>query len=241
MSVISLLATDSDTNAGGTNTHGVSFTPAVDDLLVVVVGLSGVAGAFFPTVTCDNGITLTRATPGAVPRIDVWISDQKVSSAVLHTVTVDCTGDATTGQNIDVLAISGMTNLGAAAIRSGQILNQDNGTSGTTPQVVLPSACLTSNPVLFVVRAALTDPFSTPPSGWTELSDNGFDTPSVAMSCNKVDSGFTSNTITAGASVAASYGALAIEFDASAAAVGGDEGLGAGRGVGRGTSRGMAA
>ncbi len=216
MSAITLLATDSDTNSGGTNTRPVSVTPAVDDLLVVVVGSSGVSGSFYPAVTCDNGITFTRVTPGAVPRVDVWISDQKVSSAVLHTVTVDFTGDPTTGQNIDVLAVSGMTRVGAAAIRPGQILNQDNATSGTTPQIVLPAACLTGNSVLFIVRAALADPFSTPPAGWTELSDNGFDTPTVAMACSAINSGFTSNTITAGASVAASYAALAIEFDASA-------------------------
>lgn len=216
MTAIALLTSDSDSNAGGTNTRVVTFTPAVDDLLVVVVGSSGIAGSFYPAVTCDNGVTFTRVTPGAVPRIDVWISNQKVSSAVLHTVTVDYTGDATTGQNIDVLKVTGMTRTGTSAIRPGQILNQDNATSGTTPQVVLPAVCLTGNSALFIVRAATTDPFSTPPAGWTELSDNGFDTPSVAMACSAIDSGFTSDTITAGASVAANYASLAIEFDASA-------------------------
>jgi NADH:ubiquinone oxidoreductase subunit 3 (subunit A) len=38
MTAIALLATDSDTNSGGTNTRVVTFTPAVDDLLVLVVG-----------------------------------------------------------------------------------------------------------------------------------------------------------------------------------------------------------
>lgn len=235
MSAVVLAVADHDTNAASGNTRAVpAFTPAVGDLLVLVLGASGIGGAFFPVITCDNGISFSFVA-GAVPRMDVYIADQLVSAAVAHNITLDYTGDPTTGQNAQVLRVSGMTRTGISAIR--QILNTDNGVSGTAPAVTLAAACLTSNPTIFAARAAIAAPFFSEPASWTELDDNGFTTPTASQAVCSRDSGYTGSSFTAGATVAASWSAIAIEFDSSASVE--DEGSAVAIGVARGVAVGV--
>lgn len=233
MATVALARAFSDTNSGNLEAIPLTaFTPSVGDLLVIAVGSAGTA--VNGVLSSDQGGSFTRLG-NATPRTELYVADQLVASAVSHTLTITHTGDATTGVNVMVFRVTGMTRTGAAAVR--QWLNADNGTSGTAPSVTLASSCLTGNPTLFIAGAAIAAPMLTEPSGWTELMDQGFTTPTVSLHASSRDSGFTGTTITAATTVAATWAALAVELDTSAS-VGTDE-SGVGRGVGRGVSRGI--
>jgi hypothetical protein len=236
MAAVTLGVAFSDSNAGNLEAVPITaFTPAVGDLLVVLVGSASTAVS--GVLTDDQGGTYTRIG-NATPRTELFVADRLVPSSVSTTMTITHTGDATAGVNVVAFRVSGLTRVGAAAVL--QWLNADNGTSGTTPSVTLPAACLTGNPTLFVTGAAIAAPFVTEPSGWTERMDQGFTTPTVSLHASSRDSGFTGTTISAGNTVAAIWAAIAVELDTSAATAT-DESGGVARGVGRGTARGMAA
>jgi len=213
-----------DTTTGSTANQATyasaSFTPTVDDLLVVFVLASATAVATPPLTASANGLTFTlvdlqtSALSATLARY-TYVADQLVpSSPSAMTVTVDFTGDNATGCHIVVMAAIGMSRVGLDAVRQW-VGPDDNHTAGNTPTVTFAAACLTTNPVL-VHAANLTNSSTTvtQPSGWTEFFDGGYATPATGCEVAGIASGFTSATVTAGSTMS---GGLyhAIELDAS--------------------------
>lgn len=196
-----------------------SFTPAAGDLLVVLIVASGTQTN--GTVTASaNGITFTFVNKSiqntSTNECLVFVADQLVpASPAAMTVTFNCPADAGTGAVVMCARVSGMSLAGTAAIR--QSTKQDNQTGGTTPAPVFPASALTGNPTL-VVLGAISTTGTTQPAGWTEQVDTTYATPTIGAGYVSRDSGFTGTTITWG-STATAFGDVAIELDASAAAV----------------------
>jgi hypothetical protein len=208
--------TTRNTTAGA---HAVTVTPAVDDLLIAFVewtdGSAGAAGNV--TVTDDQGGTWTfinRALKvGSTDTMEIWVRDQLATAAVAHVVTQSNPDGSDTGGGITVSRWSGMTKTGAAAVR--QVAKQDNQAAGT-PAPVFPAACLTGNPTAGVIHNLTNPATMTPPTGWTEQADLGYNTPVTGFELVTRDSGFTGTTVTWGSASASTFSSLMIELDASA-------------------------
>lgn len=192
-----------------------ALTPAVNGLLVVVAGQSGIITP--GTVADDRGGTYTfilscvRSASNSYGAI--YVRNQLVTSAVLHTVTLT-TGGADTGGGLNVFEFSGMTRTGSGAVR--QSGKEDNKTTGTPTCVLSVGAALTTNPLLGATVVILNPAAETPPTGWTERQDVGYATPTSGLETATIDSGFTGSSVVWGAASSAAYGAMAIELDASA-------------------------
>lgn len=218
MAAVTLATTLSQT-ANTTSYVSDAFTPNADDLLAIFVGASGTADPGAVTDTQSLGWTKIAVSAGATSadRVYLFISNAKTAAASMR-VTFTCAGDAATGANLCILRISGMTNVGSAAVR--QKKEADNQAAGGTPQVVLDSACLTSNPVIGTVGNGANPAGITEPSGWAEQADVGYGTPARGTEVASIDSGFTSNTVTWGATSATAFSVIAAELDASAPTAG---------------------
>lgn len=210
----------SDTNAAGITTD--SFTPDPFDLLVVIVCginvssntyeqlpvVSSVAGMpgfvqVFPKGVYVNGADVAR----------IWMlvgQALEVPVARTITVTMKTTGTAT-GTFWGVYRVSGMKRTGFGAIR--QAASQDNGTTGNTPTVAFPAACLTGNPVIGLVMNTTNPATVTPPAGFTETIDTGGAAPVVGYEMVSADSGFTGSSLAWGGTSPSNYAALAVELD----------------------------
>jgi hypothetical protein len=202
------------TAAGPTYVSG-SFTPAANELLVALVNATSTQAAATMTDSQSLGFTRidqaswqTNASTGYI-----FIANA-LASASSMTVTFDCGACASTGANITVVGVSGMTATGAAA--SVQTAKQVNQTAGGTPTVVFASSVQTGNPTLGIVSNNSNSSGITQPTGWTELSDTGFITPTTGQEIIARDSGFTGTTITWGSTSPSQFSALAIELSAPA-------------------------
>lgn len=203
-----------------------TFTPALSDLLVVLVATSGsieptAAGA----ITDDRSGTYYKANfatrSGAASSIYAFVRNTLVASAVGHILTFTCTGDAATGCCILVYRVSGMTRAGSSAVRQSAF------TSGIaaagTPAATFGVACLTGNPVIGVVGSAANPTAVTPPASFTEPAtfDTGVGTPAQGIEGCHIDSGFTGTTVTWGSTSSGASGCVVVELDTSLPSVGG--------------------
>lgn len=208
--------TASTTNA--TSYISSSFTPAAGELLVVLV-VATATNAIVSTMTSSQGLSLASVAVGdglptaAVDAGYLFISTA-TASAVAQTVTFDCTGDAATGCVIWVFGATGLTGGGSAA------LVQNTGSAkafiaGATPSTnVWGVATSIDNPTI-LVAANLSNPAAlTPPAGWTEVSDTGYNTPTTGVECVIRNSGYasTASIVWGGTSVTAG-GAWAVELN----------------------------
>lgn len=209
---------------GGTSGSGnrtVTITPAVGDLLVVVVSLSGNTNDA-PTMTDNNGSgTYTRAVGGvawssSANRMAVFVRDALMVNTTSTTIT--CASGSNTAGELVAIAVSGMTRTGSAAIRSSG--SQANQAASTTPAPALNQAALTGN--MTIAGVASGDTTTTPATGWTERQDVSQATPTTACEVCTRDSGFTGTTITFGATQSTVYASFAVELDGSAPAITGD-------------------
>ena len=196
-----------------------SFTPAVGNLLVVLV----TASATVDPGTCTNsaGLSFVRVESAlkanSADSLYAFVSTGLVTSAVAQTCTFSCPNDAATGAIVSVLSISGMTLTGYdAIIRAGV---QNNGAAVSAPACALGHAALTGNPLIGFVGNATSPATMTPPSGWTEDSDaTGFSSPTCGQEVVHINSGFTGSTVTWGGTSATAFGAIVLEFDTSTTA-----------------------
>jgi hypothetical protein len=192
-----------------------AFTPAASDLLIALAWLRGTT-ATGSYASSDAGKTyseVTFAIPGGSQRLFAYGADQ-LADADSQTGTMDVTGDAATGCAQGILRVSGMTKVGAAAIRQFKV---GSDAAGITPELVFDAACLTGNPIIFAVGVQENVTVAEP-SGWTKRIDIGFATPDSRLIVSTLDSGFTGTTVTAGGTTGTAWYAVAIELDASGAA-----------------------
>lgn len=219
MATVSFQNNDVDTS-NTTSYAGTAFTPAADDL---IVNLVATAGSVEPTAagacTDDQGGTYTLVNfalrSGSASSVYIFFRNQSVASAVAHTITFTCTGDAATGCCQTVLTVAGMSRYGSSAAK--QSAKTDNTGAGGTPAATFGAACDTSNPTIGVVGSSTNPVTVTEPSGWTERSDTGVGTPAQGIETVSRDSGFTGTTITWGSTTAGASGTVIVELDTSAA------------------------
>lgn len=219
------VATASTSNA--TSYTSGSFTPSAGEILVVWVVATGcVLFAQYPRLTSSVSLSFTRVAMRATKNSSAdslycFISDQFTTN-VSQTVTFTCTGTTASGAIIAVESVAGMLRTGCSgAVRqvsgTDQAAKQDNGAASGTPAVTFANNCLTGNAVQCAVANATSPATMTPPTSFTELWDStGYSTPTTGMETAKIDSGFTSTTVTWGGTSASAFCAMAIELDASA-------------------------
>lgn len=211
-------AATANTN-NGTSYPLNAFTPAVGETLFVFVGTStSIEPTAAGALTDDQGGTYHLAAfalrGGSSASLYIFVREQSVASAVAHTPTFTCAGDAAQG----IVALPwgiNITKVGSAAVR--QTGKQDNQGSGGTPAPAFPAAALTTNPTLGFVTNTTNPAGLTPPTNWTEPAgfDTGYATPNGGgESCHR-DSGFTGTVITWGSTSASAFGSLIVEADAS--------------------------
>lgn len=218
MATIAKLGTEVINTTGGTSTTQTS-TPAVNDLIAVVVFASAAANKV-ASVT-DNNSSGTYTKVGEVDlstthTVGIFVRDALIASASSTIFTANYTGTAT-GGGLCPFSISGMSKTGATAIRQS---NTATGLAGTTPTVVLGAAALTSNPLLGAGGRVSNPPAWTARSSpaYTEAFDVGYNSPSSGVEAMFISSGETASSIAWGATTPGDWHAIVAEFDSSAAA-----------------------
>jgi hypothetical protein len=201
-------------SSSGTGNRTAAITPAVGDLLVVYCFVSTNTNEA-PTCSDNNGggtydlIDVANVVIASVNhRLAVFVRTALMANTTSTTVTV-ATGSNTSGA-VHVIAEAGMSKVGAAAVRSKGL--QNNQAAGTAAPA-LNQAALTTNPTIVAQGSA--DTTTTAPTDWTEAQDTNFSATVIALETATRDSGFTGTTITFGAASSTTFCAHALELDAS--------------------------
>lgn len=211
--VVTLLGTQTFNTTSGT--HTVVATPAVNDLIVIVTASTGNTSATAPTDNNSDGLgtyTLidTAVKVTSADTMMMWVRNSLVGSASSTTFTH--APGASSGGGLGIFKITGMSNVGSAAIR--QSAHKNNQGSATTPTPVMGLAVLTTNPVIGAVfnatNAATLTPRGTP--AYTERFDVGYATPTTGIETMSIDSGETGTSIAWGGTSASAHCEIAVEL-----------------------------
>jgi hypothetical protein len=208
---VSLLGTPTFTTASGTKT--VTATPVVGDLVVIITAHSGNTSAAAPTDSQTGGTyTLVNSAVKAASAdtMRVWVRDNLITSAT-STVFTHAPG-ASTGGGLVVIDLQGMDKAGSSAIVKSAI--QSNIASGT-PAPVFASAVDTQNAVIGAVFNASNPAALTPRTNFTELFDNGYNTPATGLEVISRNSGETGTTMTWGSTSPSAFASVVVELEAS--------------------------
>lgn len=217
MATVTHEITTTDTTNGGPYASG-SFSPAVDDLIVVMVHFSGSTDTSQTCSASANGVTTFTRVTSCLTNVGlfcaaIFVADALATGTSSMTVSVDTPADAANGCDISVFTVSGLSAAGSSAVRQAAT-PQENFVDDTIPSVTFASACLTGNPVLGIVGNKANPANIDPPSGFTEAADTGHATPVCGIETVYTDSGFTGTTLTWGSASSQEGGTLAIELDA---------------------------
>lgn len=215
-------------DTGNTDPYSVTLTPPSAGLLAVVLVYGRATLTEPPTVSCPggtNGVTSFASTTVGGATMAA-LGDAGASVASIHVANALTTGtssmtlsiaygaDPGTGAGGAVVWVAGMTKTGSTAAL--QFAGTDNNlTSGGTPACTFGSAVQTGNTVLGLVGNNTNPATITFPSGFTELVDNGFATPTSGAEVAAKDTGFTGTTVTWGSTSGSRGVAIAVELDAS--------------------------
>lgn len=223
---VTLYASTFNTTAGIVGVaKTASFTPAINDLPVLITAHTGNISTSATPPTDDNADGLgtyslaeTRTKNTNSDVVCAWIRDARIGSAT-PTIAGHAPG-VTTGGGLSALKVTGMSRAGAVLALRAQ--GNNSGLAAAASSVVLNAAALTGNYVIgavfnFTNPAGIT-PRSSP--AYAELADIGYNTPATGLEIMSIDSGETSNTITWGAVGPSAWCAIAIELDTSAAPAG---------------------
>ena len=219
------------TDAGGTWTTAatdktVVATPALNDLIVVVHGMSGWASGDVSTITDDNadGLgTYTRLGSDTAPlstgggtACALWFSVRNalIGSATSTTFTEAASGE--TGSGLTVLRFSGMTRVGAAAIK--QSIGESNQTENP-PTITFGATSDTNNPIILAVMGEDNPPALTSPVGFTEAEDTGWATPTSGIQVCWDDAGNVLTLFAWTGGALADHNEIGVELDTSTAPV----------------------
>jgi len=210
-------AFDADTAQAAS--YAITYTPAANLLPVLFVDITATAIAT-PGVTCTvGGVTfhfVGRQARGSHSHY-LWVGEQ-LTTNVAHTVTVSVAGDNGTGGNIGVIGVSGMTRKGVQAVKQSK---SATGAAATVPQTVFDANALTANLILSGIAYDAALGPETVPSSFTKISSSSYATPSTTLEVMKLESGFTTTTITYGTAPAVGvWSVWSLELDVSAAPLG---------------------
>jgi hypothetical protein len=223
------MATGTDRGGTWNTTAGnktVVATPALNDLVVVVHGMSGWASADDSVITDNNadGLgTYTRLGSATAPLSNgggtacaLWFSVRNalVGSATSTTFTATNTGD--TGGGLTVLTFSGMSRTGALAIL--QSIGESTATENP-PTITFGATTLTANPVILACMGEDNPLALTPPTGFTEADDTGWATPTTGVEVCWDDAGNTATLFSWSGGAATDHNEIGVELDTTAAPV----------------------
>ena len=217
------------TDAGGTwnTTAGnktVVATPALNDLIVVVHGISTWASGDDSVITDNNSDGLgvyTKYGTSAAPLANgggttgaLWFSVRNalIGSATSTTFTATNTGD--TGGGLTVLRFSGMSRVGAQAVL--QSIGENNATE-SPPTITFGATTDTNNPVILACMGEDNPLAITPPTGFTEADDTGWATPTTGIEVCWDDAGNTATLFSWTGGATTDHCEIGIELDTSAA------------------------
>lgn len=201
------------------NTSG-AFTPAAGDLLVVFLAAT-VTAEDPATLTSSAGLTFTqiaRETYSGTTNSHYLFVSNEAAAASSQTVSFSPV-DTATGTLICVFSVSGMTKLGATAVRQFATEKSPSGAPTNAPEPIFSLSAITTNPTLGAVACSTNTPTLTAPTGWTEPAggDIGHVTPDSGIEVCSRDSGFTGTNIQWGTVPATQFAAIIVELDASSA------------------------
>lgn len=216
------------TDAGGTwnTTAGnktVVATPAVNDLIVVVHGMSGWASGDNSTITDNNadGLgTYHRIGTATVPMSQgggtggaLWISIRNALVGSGTSTTFTCTNTGDTGGGLTVLRFSGMTRVGSQAIKQSK---GENTQTENPPTLTFDATTNTNNPIVLAVLGEDNPAGVTPPTGFTEADDTGWATPTTGIEVCWDDSGNTATLFSWSGGALIDHNEVGLELDTSA-------------------------
>lgn len=214
MAVVTSLGVSTASTTNATSYAAGSITPAANDLLIVFVTASGTVADGSITDTQSLGFTrMVTAVKATSADTSYLFVANKLAAASAEVITFN-TSTTATGAVIQVLRLSGMTLKGAAAIR--QIGLQNNQSAAGTPAPAFANAALTANTIIGLVSNATNPATMTAPTGFTELDDTGYATPTTGAECVKIDSGSTATTVTWGGTSASAFSSIIAEVDVGA-------------------------
>ena len=195
----------------------LTFTPAVGDLLIVFCNVSTNTNAT-PTCSDNNAdglgaysLITTAAWGSSVSMGSAFIRNSLVGSATSTTLTV-ATGSNTAGQ-IGVIAVSGASGGGAAAVR--QFVAREN-QGGVIPSITFSVAADAANLLLgALMNSNVGGAVGTPPSAFTEQIDASQTLPTTGLEVITRDSGFSGTTIVWG-TTSSPHAVMVIELGGAA-------------------------
>lgn len=219
MAVVSELGETWNTTAGNKT---VTATPAVNDLIVVVHGMSGWASGDTSVITDNQSGVYTQigANPlstGGGTAGALWISIRNalIPSAISTIFTATNVGD--TGGGLTVLQVTGMSRTGSSAA----LQNKGESTQVESPVVLtFPAATLTANPIILGCIGEDSPAALGPPASFTETTDTGWATPTTGIHVCFVSSGQTSAAYTYASGAFTDHNEVGVELDTSAAPAG---------------------
>lgn len=191
-----------------------SFTPAAGDLLILMVGLTGV-------LSLANKMVITKSIAAGAGFIAIgevnFDTDKTIALfaggglevPTARTLTINF-GVTATGNFWQVYRASGMQRVGQSAIRQWGV---QQGAGAATPTVTFPVAPLTGNPLVGMVQNGSNPAAMTPPAGFTETFDGGHGTPTTGYETCFASNGITANPIAWGSTGGSNYGCLIAELD----------------------------
>jgi hypothetical protein len=198
-----------------------SFTPAADDLLIGVFGISEESSTDWVPSDSQSGTwthTGIRTVKNADDFLEVWVRDSVVAASAMTVTWSHASGNASGGA-LHVSRVAGLTRTGLSAIL--QTASQAEQAAGTTPAPTFGASVLTANATITGVHTSVNGGLNTFPASWTGLTNANYGTPANTVRQCQRASGFTGTTITWGSTVATGiWSSWAIELDGSAAPTG---------------------
>lgn len=220
MAAVTLLGTQTFTTANGSKT--VTATPAVGDLIVIVVAHTGSTASVAPTDDNNSGTytlinTAVKAT--SADTMQMWVRNKRIEAAS-STVFTHAPG-TTSGGGLGVFKITGMARDGSSTAARQSAIQSNQTSTSTAPAPVLGSAALTTNPLIGAVFNATSAATMTPRASpaWTERFDVGYSSPTTGLEVMTIDSGETATTITWGGNSASAWCSMVVELDISSPTV----------------------
>lgn len=212
--VVSLGATWNTTAGNKT----VVATPTLNDLIVVVHGMSGWASGDTSVVTDNNSdglgtYTQIEANPlstGGGTAGALWISVRNalIGSATSTTFTVTNSGD--TGGGLTVLRVTGMVRVGANAVR--QSMGESTQTENP-PVLTFGGATLSINAIILAVFGEDNPAGVTAPTDFTEHTDTGWASPTSGIEVCSINSGKTASTYSWSGGALTDHNEVGVELD----------------------------
>lgn len=205
-----------NTTDGSTFTSD-AFTPAANDLLVVISANSGINGADTWAVTDSQGGTYTENRSTVNSNLRMYVANQLVPAATSTTVTFARTAGSTnvTANILMVARVSGVSRTGASAVK--QFDGSQSFIAAGTPGVTFGSAVQTANPTILALRNQGIPAAVTPPTDWVEHADTGVGTPNTGSEYVSRKNGFTGTTVSWGSTSATAGFTTGLEIDISSA------------------------